>query len=511
MTDWTAGYVTDIGYPYGYYTGLNPIRARLAFLSAGIIPPALGVHCELGYGQGLSANVHAAASGSRWHATDFNPCQAGFAQSLALKSGADVQLLDGTFEEFCNRADLPDFDSIGLHGVWSWISDSNRLVIVDFIRRKLKVGGVLYISYNTQPGWAAFAPMRHLMAEHAGKLGAAGHGIVNRINGALEFCEKLLVTNPVYALANPHIAERIAKMKGQDLNYIAHEYFNRDWHPMHFTEMANWLDPAKVSFACSAHYHDHIDALNLTSEQQMFLMKVQDKIFRETVRDFMVNQQFRRDYWVKGTRKLSPLEQGEAISSHKVMLAKPRADISLEVTGASGKVELLDAIYGPILDMLSDHRPRTLAEVEFAVKAAGVGVGQLLQAVLILTGTGAIEAVQDDATIEKARKLTDKLNAHLLDKARGSGDVAHLASPVTGGGVMVSRVEQLFLLAISQGKNSPVEWVQVVWEILSLQQQKLINGGQVLESAEDNISELTSQANIFAEKKMSILKALKIV
>jgi len=52
-------------------------------------------------------------------------------------------------------------------------------VIVDFIRQKLKVGGVLYISYNTLPGWAAFAPMRHLMTEHAEIIGAEGTGIVS--------------------------------------------------------------------------------------------------------------------------------------------------------------------------------------------------------------------------------------------------------------------------------------------------------------------------------------------
>ena len=36
MTDWTAGYVADIGYTYGYYTELNPLRVRLAFLNAGL-------------------------------------------------------------------------------------------------------------------------------------------------------------------------------------------------------------------------------------------------------------------------------------------------------------------------------------------------------------------------------------------------------------------------------------------------------------------------------------------
>ena len=67
---------------------------------------------------------------------------------------ASANLSDESFEEFCRRQDLPDFDFIGLHGIWSWVSDKNRQVIVDFIRRKLKVGGVVYVSYNTQPGWA---------------------------------------------------------------------------------------------------------------------------------------------------------------------------------------------------------------------------------------------------------------------------------------------------------------------------------------------------------------------
>ena len=40
--DWTAGYVADIGYTYGYYTELNPLRIQLAFLNAGLVPPTVG-------------------------------------------------------------------------------------------------------------------------------------------------------------------------------------------------------------------------------------------------------------------------------------------------------------------------------------------------------------------------------------------------------------------------------------------------------------------------------------
>ncbi|NDG50942.1 MAG: methyltransferase, partial [Rhodospirillales bacterium] len=331
MTDWTAGYVADIGYTYGYYTELNPARVTLAFLNAGLVPPQVGTACELGFGQGLSANLHAAASVVQWHGTDFNPAQAGFAQEMAAASGASAHLYDQAFAEFCSRADLPDFDYIGLHGIWSWISDENRAAIVDFVRRKLKVGGVLYISYNTLPGWAAFAPMRHLMTEHAEVLGTEGRGIVSRIDGAMDFAEKLLATNPLFSRANPLVGERLKQMKGHNRHYLAHEYFNRDWHPMHFATMAEWLEPAKLQYACSANLMDAIDGVNLTAEQQAFLNEIPDPMFRQTTRDFMVNQQFRKDYWVKGARRMGGLDQLQALRALRLMLASHRPDVPLKV------------------------------------------------------------------------------------------------------------------------------------------------------------------------------------
>ena len=358
MTDWTAGYVADIGYTHGYYTELNPARLALPFLNAGLAPPQISHACELGYGQGLSVNIHAAASGVHWSGTDFNPSQAAFAQSLAATAGSDAQLFDDSFAELAARDDLPEFDYIGVHGIWSWISDDNRRVIVDLVSRKLKVGGVLYLSYNTLPGWAAFAPMRHLMTEHADALGAAGQGITHRIDGAIAFAEQLLATNPLYSRANPQVSERLTKMKAHNRHYLAHEYFNRDWHPMHFDTLAEWLQDAKLSFACSANPLDAIDAINLTAEQQTLLNQIPDTDFRQSVRDFMVNQQFRRDYWVKGPRKLDPLSQAEALRAQRVILTSYRPEIALKVTGSLGEANLSEAVYNPILDLLADHKPR---------------------------------------------------------------------------------------------------------------------------------------------------------
>jgi methyltransferase-like protein len=511
MTNWTSGYVADIGYTYGYYSELNPSRASFTFLNAGYAPPSSGVHCELGFGQGLSVNVHSAASGSTWYANDFNPSQAVFAQSLAKVSGADAHLTDEAFADFCNRADLPDFDSIGLHGIWSWISDENRTIIVDFIRRKLKVGGALYISYNTQPGWAAFAPMRHLMTEHAAVMGSTGKGVVSKINGALEFAQKLLDTNPMFARANPSVIDRLKKVASQDRHYLAHEYFNKDWHPMHFASMSQWLSPAKIDFACSAHYLDHIVAVNLNAEQQALLKEIPDATFKESVRDFMVNQQFRRDYWIKGARKLSVIEQAELIKQHKLVLTSSREDISLKISGSLGEANMSEAIYAPILDLMSDHKTRSIEEIASKVKDKSVNFSQVVQAAMVLVGAGHIASVQSESQVAKAKQASAKLNEALIDKARFSAEITFLASPVTGGGIAVNRFQQLFLLAMRNGKKQPQEWASEVWSVLAAQNQRLLKEGKTLESAEDNIQELVNQANDFARKRLPILKALEIV
>ena len=510
MNDWTAGYVADIGYTFGYYSELNPLRVKLAFLNAGLVPPETLTACELGFGQGLSSNIHAAASMTGWYGTDFNPAQAGFAQELAGVSGSGAKLYDDAFADFAQRQDLPDFDFIGIHGIWSWISDANRQVIVDFIRRKLKIGGVLYISYNTMPGWSSFAPIRHLMTEHAELIGSEGHGIVSRINGALAFTEKLLATNPAYAVANPQVVGRLQQIKAQNPHYLAHEYFNRDWHPMHFGTVADWLSPAKVSFACSAHYLDHVGNINLNAEQQAFLNDINDPQFREGVRDFMVNQQFRRDYWVKGARTLSRLELVEAFRGQRLILTTPRPDISLKVKAALGEAEMSQVIYNPILNALADHKPKTIAQIEQAIQQHGINFVQLTQAIIVLAGVGHLAAVQEDSVVNKVKKQTDKLNLYLINKARGGQDISFLASPLTGSGIAVGRFEQLFLLAQSQGHKQPEQLAQFVWQVISAQGQKILKENKVLETAEENILELNLKAKAFLEKQLPILKSLLI-
>jgi hypothetical protein len=235
-------------------------------------------------------------------------------------------------------------------------------------------------------------------------------------------------------------------------------------------------------------------------------------MFRQTTRDFCVNQQFRKDYWVKGARTLSALEQAEALRAQRVILVQPRADVSLKVNGSLGEATLQEAVYKPILDQLADHQAKSLGQIEQALKAAGspMGLAQIQQAAMLLSATGAILAVQGDSEAAKAKRACERINTHLMQKARASNELTYLASPVISGGITVPRFQQLFLLARQQGHKQPADWAQFVWGILASQGQRLVKEGTTLESEADNLAEITAQAQAFAGEQLMILKALQI-
>jgi SAM-dependent methyltransferase len=509
-TEWNAGYVTDVNYTFGYYGELNALRCRLPLLLVGRHAPKIENACELGFGQGLSVSIHAAAQPSvNWYGTDFNPSQAAFASEMVRLSGAEAKLYDEAFSEFCGRQDLPDFDFIGLHGIWTWISDSNRGVLVDFIRRKLRPGGVLYISYNTLPGWSTFAPLRHLMKRHADVMGAPGQGIIGQTDAALDFTDQFLALEPVYAKSNPSAVERLKQIKGQDRQYLAHEYMNRDWNPMYFADIENWLTDAKVGFAASAHTLDNLHEINLTPAQSEFMKGIPDVSLRETVRDYCVNQQFRRDYWIRGARALVGYEQFEALREERVVLTTAKADLPTKVRGALGEASLLDNIYQPIYELLLDHKPHTILELEAHLASKGVSFAQLTSALSVLFGLGVVQGAAPAQDYSKAKARCLALNKAVARRSMSQGDIVYFASPVTGGGVSAQRFCQLFWLSKQNGGKTATDWAGFVWSVLKSQNQSIVKDGTTLQG-EDNLTELMSQAEAWSAKTLPLWTALGI-
>lgn len=158
---WTQGYVDGLDYTFDFYRELTPSLLGFAVLCRGQKFAFEGrplKYCELGCGQGFSTNLLAAANPDiEFYANDFNPAHIAGARSLANDAAlANVHFYEHAFADFTDEPALPDgFDIISLHGVYSWISAKNRGEIANFIFRKLKPGGLVFISYNTLPGWSS--------------------------------------------------------------------------------------------------------------------------------------------------------------------------------------------------------------------------------------------------------------------------------------------------------------------------------------------------------------------
>lgn len=504
MSNWTSGYVADIGYTFGFYRELTPALLAFTALSAGQTAPNIEgplTYCELGCGQGFTANVIAAANPHvEVYATDFNPAHVVGARALAARAGStNVHFSDSSFEEYLEDPTLPDFDIVVLHGIYSWVSAENRAFIVQFLRRKLKPGGLAFVSYNAMPGWAAAAPMRHLMYLY----GQTQTGsTASRLEPAIGFVEKLKGANAQYFRANVGLGDRFDRLKDMPRNYLAHEYLNRSWSLFYHSDVADELAEAKLTFMASGHLLDHIHSINLTAEQQTILAETNDPTLRETLRDFLVNQQFRRDLFVRGALALSNREIVDRWRNLRFVLAAARADIPLKVGGALGEAELQPAVYEPVLDALAKG-PKLFSQLLDDPTITPMGFRSLREALTILVGAGYVQPCLDAKGDGKRAPRAKAFNLAVMENALVSADLMQLVSPLTGAAVTISRFGQLFLLARQRKATNAV---QFAWEALQAQGQLMLKDGAALQTPEENKAELTRLHDIFLEKQLPLLE-----
>jgi predicted O-methyltransferase YrrM len=506
MADWNDGYVHDIAYTHGFYRELTPALLNFGLTLAGFEHPAIDrpfTYCELGSGQGVSANILAAANpdGEFW-ATDFNPSHAaGAAQLAASGKLTNIHCLDKSFREFL-ATDAPQFDYITLHGIYSWISPESRKAIVDVIASKLRVGGVVYISYNTQPGWSAAMPLRQLLSDFSdGKEERSER----RVERAIAFAEKLREIKAGYFSDNPKVGQRLDRIKGMSRAYLAHEYLNQHWSPFYFTDVAHDLAAAKLSFVASAHVGDQMDDVALPQPARALLNEITDPVRRQQARDYVVNQQFRRDIFIKGAVPINQVRRGAALGATRIALMKPKDKVSLEVAFPVGVCKLRPEVYTPILEQLATG-PKTLGELVLALAPQKIEQASVAQAAMVLVGTGDVAPALSVQQEEQRRTQTERFNVALLERATNSGEISYLSSPVIGSGVAVSRLEMLILLALRR-KADPVRFV---WQSFASQGVRMLVDGKRLNTEEENLTEIGKRLEEFKSERIPLLQHLGI-
>ena len=238
LNDRAEGYVTELPYTPGYHEGLDPAFVTRRLHQLGCAAPHITQACELGFGRGINLAVHSVAGTTSWWGNDLS--REHVDDLLALTQGLTdrLQVSAQTFAEFFARTDLPPFDFIGLHGVWSWVSAENRERIIEFIDRRLRPGGVVYVAYNVLAGWQAVLPLREFLFRETRRPEIIERPLAERIELALQAAQAYVASEPPELANDPAFERHLRRIRHQRKAYLAHEYFNRDWAPVRFTEMA---------------------------------------------------------------------------------------------------------------------------------------------------------------------------------------------------------------------------------------------------------------------------------
>lgn len=512
--DWTAGYASDIEYTAGFYAEQGPGYLNLVCALNGYEPPSLSgkfTYFELGFGRGLTANVLAASNpNGRFYAADFNPAHVAGADALAAAAQlTNLTLLENSFEELARGdVDLPRFDYITLHGIYTWVTAENRAHIVAFINRYLKPGGAVYTSYNAMPGWAGAQPLQRLLVEY-------GDAFPNRSNaemdGAAAFVERLSAAQSGYINAHPSLQPRLETLKSGSRNYLVHEYMHKHWQPLYHADVARDFAQAKMEFAGSAVLPMAYPALYLSPERKAVMETFPDTVMQETLKDYILNTGFRKDVFVRGLRKMSPVRQAEVLSQVGLALTVPRGAVKLELKTSVGTFNGMPELYGAVCDALA-VRPHTLGELAALPQVKAHGIVSVMQVAVLLSASGqAVAYLNGGGKVDPA--TTQKMNAALVQQVRYSDEFQVLCSPLLGNGIGANLFERCVYSVLSQKKGTIYldALTRQVWEMLSAIGRRMTKDGVALEGDDDNMAELRPRIEEIVRDKVPMWQQLKVL
>jgi SAM-dependent methyltransferase len=505
--------VQDVPYTNGYYAALSPTMITTALEMKGLRAPDLSTplnYCELGMGFGVSLLANAACFPNiRFFGNDFNARQAAHARESARDAGLDnVEVFDDSFEEMMER-DLPQMDFIVLHGIYSWVSPALRQVIVEFIAKRLKLGGVVYVSHNALPGWSAAMPLRELFNLHARRMSPPNLSSEDRVQQALGFVKAFGDCQPKYFESSTSVPARLRMVEQSDPRYVAHEYFNPDWHPQYFHEVAKELSAARLSHAASAHLEDHVDAAWLSEDALGQLGTIADPVMRETLRDYHLNRGYRADLYVRGAFHLGAQEREARRLDRRWALVSPRSAIGVPMLRAGGTAVADAAQCACLLDALAEGAASVRDLLKHPAVAA-MGSRQVIDALMLLCGTGHVQPALPEALRDAARVSVDRFNAASMARPAEDGSRV-LVSSVTGQATAWTHKAALQIGLCKQGVTDAPRMAQAMWELLAAQGWRVKRPDGEHGSDEESITYLREGSRSFLSDQAPLLRRLGVM
>ncbi|WP_265655634.1 class I SAM-dependent methyltransferase [Verminephrobacter aporrectodeae] len=313
-SDRPTGYINELTFTDRFHRELSPAWLNYVAMLNGIPSRDFRqpfTYLDLGCGFAQSTIVNAAAfPNAEFHACDFNLAHIEAAREHAARMGVGNVVFHATrFDELLEQ-DLPAFDFILMHGIYSWVDAAVRDTLQRIVARHLRDGGLVYLSYNCLPGWSVEAPLRKLMLEISQ---ATPGDMVARVQGALRTTRHIGNPSFRYFRDNPVAVEAVEAFSKDPVNYLAHEFFNGTWKVHYSVDVADDMANAGLRYVGSATLADNHPMLVMDRQAVESIAALPNQRLRHLAEDFAVNRRFRRDVFMRGTRSESGRAPGDAV------------------------------------------------------------------------------------------------------------------------------------------------------------------------------------------------------
>jgi SAM-dependent methyltransferase len=514
-----SAYVSDVPYTAHFYAELSPVALNLIAVANGFAPCSIAGsfnYCELGCGHGFTTNILATCfPNGHFFGVDLMSTHVKAARRFAVAGNVkNVSFLESDFAALA-KTDLPQFDFIAIHGVYSWVGDAVQSHIRNFIRSRLKPGGLVYVSYNALPGWSALLPLRDMMLAYTRHL--PGDSIEKARHG-LSYLEYLRTHGSEYFAKTPNAAAVLDDLKRQPINYVVHEYFHSVLVPMYFSEVAADLSEAGCVFVGNTLLRDNFPNFALPKQFQDVARTAPNREAFEVHKDFVRDTRFRRDVFVKPNGPvLGPAER--SMLAQDLCFGPGLRSSSFNPVARFGALQL--HLTGPIFPRLAralQEGSKTFAQLRASPDLVGFPAPKVWEAmILLLISEQAMPYAEAAARVGDIAisgegpplEFPTPFNQVALEEKLFDGPPPVVAAPALGSGIELCMAEALALLALSQvSREEAAQWG---CEFLKRHNRPLISGGKRVDGDDATLHRLRQTIDTLLAKRLSKFVQLRVV
>ena len=301
----------------------------------GLRPPSIDKARVLEMGCGAGGNILPMAStmpGGQFLAVDQSEQKVEMAKVAATASGlGNIDFLVCEDLMALERIEASAFDYIILHDLYSAVPLDIQTALLPICGRLLSESGILYVRYNTYPGWHGRDLVRAFMLRAA--FGADTPE--QRVSIASHALDDLIVayarTGDAYAKL---LEDEKAKINSMHDEVLMQDLLGVENHPVYVDDFLELADEANLQFISEANVAAS-RAENYSPEAQRQLSLIKNIIQREQRIDFILNRSTRQTLLCKSgqvvQRRIDPIWLAE------FYLASPLRPMGPDLDGESGE------------------------------------------------------------------------------------------------------------------------------------------------------------------------------